>query len=172
VRRQCIVRYSSIRLDNSARCPSARFKDEIKPIKEASEVIYDLRPVSFRYKPEIEPARPHSFGLIAEDVVKISPDLVTRDKLRRYADMAAVLDRALAIAPKDVDTKVARAQIDLDSHADPRPLHATIEAILAEDTSAVTTLADTWLNLALCERDPAGVGRPMVALSTNTYRPA
>jgi hypothetical protein len=57
---------------------SRRFKDEIKPIEQASEIIYGLRPVSFRYKPEIEPTRPRAFGLIAEDVEKVSPDLVTR----------------------------------------------------------------------------------------------
>ena len=59
---------------------SRRFKDEIKPLEEASEVIYGLRPVSFRYKPEIEPTRPPGFGLIAEDVEKINSDLVVRDK--------------------------------------------------------------------------------------------
>ena len=57
---------------------SRRFKDEVKPMEQASEVIYGLRPVSFRYKPEIEPTRPRAFGLIAEDVEKVSPDLVTR----------------------------------------------------------------------------------------------
>jgi serine/threonine protein kinase len=90
--------------------------------------------------------------------------------LRRYPEMAAVLDRALAIAPKDIDSRVARAQIVLDSHADPRPLHTTIDAILVEDPTAAPTLADSWLNLALCERDSAGAARAMVALSTNTYR--
>ena len=45
----------------------------------ASEVIFKLKPVSFRYKPAIEPTRPLGFGLIAEDVEKISPDLVTRE---------------------------------------------------------------------------------------------
>jgi trimeric autotransporter adhesin len=57
---------------------SRRFKDEIKPIGKASTVIYALEPVSFHYKPEIEPTRPRGFGLIAEDVEKVSPDLVTR----------------------------------------------------------------------------------------------
>ena len=59
---------------------SRRFKDEIKPMEKASEVIYQLKPVSFRYKPEIEPARPLGFGLIAEDVEKVNPDLVFPDK--------------------------------------------------------------------------------------------
>ena len=58
---------------------SRRFKDEIKPMDRASELIYTLKPVSFRYKPGIEPTRPRSFGLIAEDVEEVSPDLVTRD---------------------------------------------------------------------------------------------
>ena len=59
---------------------SRRFKDEIKPINQASEAIQRLRPVSFRYKAEIEPTRPVGFGLIAEEVEKINADLVTRDK--------------------------------------------------------------------------------------------
>src|SRR6266511_1927535 len=58
---------------------SRRFKDEIKPMEQASEVIYGLKPVSFRYKPKIDPSRPLSFGLIAEEVEKTSPDLVIRD---------------------------------------------------------------------------------------------
>ena len=59
---------------------SRRFKDEIKPMAQASEVIYSLKPVSFRYKREIEPTRAPSVGLIAEDVGNVSPDLVVRDK--------------------------------------------------------------------------------------------
>jgi hypothetical protein len=63
-----------------AQVSSQRFKEEIKPMNAASEVMYSLRPVSFRYKPEIEPARPLGFGLIAEEVEKVSPDLVVCDK--------------------------------------------------------------------------------------------
>jgi hypothetical protein len=59
---------------------SRRFKDEIKPINQASEAIHRLRPVSFRYKAEIEPTRPVGFGLIAKGVEKINADLVIRDK--------------------------------------------------------------------------------------------
>ena len=59
---------------------SRRFKDEIKPMEQASEVIYRLNPVSFRYKAQIEPSRPTSFGLIAEEVEELNPDLVARDK--------------------------------------------------------------------------------------------
>jgi hypothetical protein len=58
---------------------SRRFKDEIKPMDEGSEAILDLKPVSFRYKKEIEPNGAIMFGLIAEDVEKVDPDLVTRN---------------------------------------------------------------------------------------------
>ena len=63
-----------------AQVSSQRFKDEIKPMDRASEGIYDLKPVSFRYKPEIEPTRPLGFGLIAEDVAQVNPDLIMQDQ--------------------------------------------------------------------------------------------
>jgi Chaperone of endosialidase len=62
-----------------AQVSSRRFKEEIKPVDKASEAIYALKPVSFRYKAEIEPMRPLGFGLIAEDVEAVNPDLVVRD---------------------------------------------------------------------------------------------
>jgi hypothetical protein len=49
-------------------------------MEQSSEVIYKLRPVSFRYKPVIDPSRPSGFGLIAEDVDAVASDLVLRDK--------------------------------------------------------------------------------------------
>jgi len=59
---------------------SHRFKEEIKPMDKASEVILALKPVTFRYKKEIDPAQTLSFGLIAEEVAQINGDLVTRDE--------------------------------------------------------------------------------------------
>jgi len=58
---------------------SARFKDDIKPMDEASEAILALKPVTFRYKKEIDPEGIPQFGLVAEDVEKVNPDLVIRD---------------------------------------------------------------------------------------------
>ena len=58
---------------------SARYKDEIKPMDAASEVILGLKPVTFRYKKEIDADRSPQFGLIAEDVEKVNPNLVTRN---------------------------------------------------------------------------------------------
>ena len=59
---------------------SRRYKDDIKPMDKASEALFALKPVSFRYKREIDPARSPDFGLIAEDVATVNPDLVVRDE--------------------------------------------------------------------------------------------
>ena len=59
---------------------SRRYKDEIKPMAKASDAILSLRPVSFRYKKEVDPTRSLSFGLIAEEVAQVDPDLVTPDR--------------------------------------------------------------------------------------------
>ena len=59
---------------------SERFKDAIKPMDRASEVILALRPVTFRYKHELDPAGIPQFGLVAEEVEKVNPDLVARDE--------------------------------------------------------------------------------------------
>jgi hypothetical protein len=58
---------------------SRRFKQEIKPMDKASEVLFALKPVSFRYKKEVDPTRSLSFGLIAEEVAEVDPGLVTPD---------------------------------------------------------------------------------------------
>jgi Chaperone of endosialidase len=59
---------------------SKRFKDEIKPMDNASDALLALKPVTFRYKKEIDPHGVSQFGLVAEDVEKVNPDLIVRDK--------------------------------------------------------------------------------------------
>ena len=58
---------------------SARFKDGIKAMDKASEAILGLKPVTFRYKKELDPKGIPQFGLVAEEVEKVNPDLVARD---------------------------------------------------------------------------------------------
>jgi hypothetical protein len=58
---------------------SARFKEAIKPMDKASEAILALKPVTFRYKHELDPEGIPQFGLVAEQVEKVNPDLVVRD---------------------------------------------------------------------------------------------
>ena len=59
---------------------SARFKDDIHAMDSASEAILSLQPVTFRYKHELDPANIPQFGLVAEQVEKVNPDLVVRDE--------------------------------------------------------------------------------------------
>jgi hypothetical protein len=58
---------------------SARFKTDIKPMDNTSEAILSLKPVTFRYKKEVDTHGIPQFGLVAEDVEKVNPDLVVRD---------------------------------------------------------------------------------------------
>jgi len=59
---------------------SKRFKEEIKLMDKSSEALFALNPVTFRYKKEIDPTATPQFGLVAEDVEKVNPDLVVRDQ--------------------------------------------------------------------------------------------
>lgn len=58
---------------------SRRYKDGIKPMENASETIYRLHPVTYRYKKAIDPTQSPAFGLIAEEVAEVNPNLVARD---------------------------------------------------------------------------------------------
>jgi len=59
---------------------SARFKQDIHSMDNASEAILALKPVTFRYKPELDKAGIPQFGLVAEEVAEVNPDLVVRDE--------------------------------------------------------------------------------------------
>ncbi|MGB9475831.1 MAG: tail fiber domain-containing protein, partial [Candidatus Udaeobacter sp.] len=58
---------------------SRRYKERIKPMENASAALHSLNPVSFRYKKEVDPAQALCFGLIAEEVADVNPNLVTLD---------------------------------------------------------------------------------------------
>ncbi len=58
---------------------SARYKDNIQPMAKSSEAVLSLKPVTFRYKKELDPNAVPQFGLVAEDVAKVDPDLVAKD---------------------------------------------------------------------------------------------
>jgi len=87
--------------------------------------------------------------------------------LGRYAEAIAGLDRALAIVPDNVETRANRAEYELFWKADTRPLHQTIDAILAQGPSAIARAASSWFDCALAERDPAAAERALVALGDN-----
>jgi tetratricopeptide (TPR) repeat protein len=86
---------------------------------------------------------------------------LTYEALGRHKEMAAILDRVLAIAPKDVPSRVRRALVDLEGGADVKPFEATIDAILAEDANAALSFVNPWLLIALRERDSGGAQRAL-----------
>jgi TolB-like protein/class 3 adenylate cyclase/Tfp pilus assembly protein PilF len=87
--------------------------------------------------------------------------------LGRYADAVAALDRALSIVPDNVETRANRAQDELFWKADTRPLHQTLDSIMAQGPAAIANVADIWFACALAERDPAAAERALVALGDN-----
>jgi TolB-like protein/class 3 adenylate cyclase/Tfp pilus assembly protein PilF len=87
--------------------------------------------------------------------------------LGRYAESIAALDRALAIVPDNVETRANRAEYELFWKADTRPLHQTIDAILAQGPGAIARAASSWFDCALAERDPAAAERALVAVGDN-----
>ena len=85
---------------------SARFKENIQDLREGSEGLLKLRPVSFRYKPEIDAAGLEQYGLVAEEVAAVYPDLVTRDaggqpEAVRYHLLVPMLLNESTTRPKD-----------------------------------------------------------------------
>ncbi len=87
--------------------------------------------------------------------------------LRRYADEAAINDRAITVAPRDIGTRQVRSQLDLDARADTRALHATLVTILSQGPSAAETIAEGLLTCALCERDRAAAERALAAIPSD-----
>ena len=99
---------------------SKQFKDEIKPMDKASEAILELQPVTFRYKKELDPKGIEQFGLIAEDVAKVNPNLVIRDRdgaiktVRYEAVNAMLLNEFLKEHRKNEEQEATIAQLKKD----------------------------------------------------------
>jgi TolB-like protein/Tfp pilus assembly protein PilF len=89
---------------------------------------------------------------------------LTYQALHRYKEALSTLESVLAIAPKDVPSQVRRAWVEGEWRADPKPLHTTIETILAGDPSAAPVVVNSWLALILRERDPAAAERALAAM--------
>jgi Chaperone of endosialidase len=106
---------------------SRRFKDEIKPMDKASEALFALKPVTFRYKKGIDPRGLPQFGLVAEDVEEVNPELVVRDKegkvnTVRYDAVNAMLlneflkeHRKVQQLTKDFESKLAEHKKQIEA---------------------------------------------------------
>src|SRR4030095_834452 len=90
------------------------------------------------------------------------------DDLRRYADQQAVLDRALALRPDDLEVKIDRANVEADWKGDTSPMHQLIDQIHAQDPGALPSVADYWLLCALADRDSTAAANALAALGDNS----
>ena len=113
---------------------SKRFKKQINPMDIASEALFSLKPVTFRYKKELDAQGIPQFGLVAEDVERVNPDLIVRDQegkpytvrydavnvmllnefLKEHRKVEA-LQAGLAQQQKDFQTVVARQQKQIET---------------------------------------------------------
>jgi hypothetical protein len=124
---------------------SRRYKEDIKPIDNASEALFALKPVTFRYKRDIDPDPAERFGLIAEEVEKVDPDLVVRDQagrpnVVRYDSINAMLlneflkehrkveeqGAVIARQQKNFESKIAQQQKQIEA------LTATVRKVSAQ----------------------------------------
>jgi TolB-like protein/Flp pilus assembly protein TadD len=92
------------------------------------------------------------------------------ENLRRFDEMASALDQALVLVPKDPGTRTQRASVELERQADTKSLHSVLQAILAEDFNAASGLAQTWLYLALCERDHDAAAQALSMMTADGCR--
>jgi hypothetical protein len=115
---------------------SARFKDDIRDMGEGSEGLFKLRAVSFRYKEEIDPTGLEQYGLVAEEVANVYPDLVTRNaagepQAVRYHFLLPMLVNEVQKDRRTIEGQRLRLeaeQIELESM---KARLARIEALLA-----------------------------------------
>ncbi len=126
---------------------SARFKDDIKPMEKVSESVLALKPVTFRYKKEIDANRIPQFGLVAEDVAKVNPDLVVNGRdgkaytVRYEAVNAMLLNEFLKEHRKvqDLESVVAKQEATL---AQQRKAMDTLAASLRKQESQIRAVVD------------------------------
>src|SRR5205814_10232100 len=92
---------------------SRRFKTDIRDMGTASAKVLQLRPVTFRYKPEIDPSGTQQYGLIAEDVAEVMPDLVAHDKNGQIETVKYHLLATLLLNEVQKEQRVIAAQTKL-----------------------------------------------------------
>jgi len=91
--------------------------------------------------------------------------------LRRGAEAAATLDRALQIKPDDVSLGVLRAEVDLDWRADPEPMCQFVERVQRKQPESLSDVADNWFRCAIAKSDWIGAEQALAALGDNSCFP-
>jgi hypothetical protein len=124
---------------------SARFKEAIKPMDKASEAILALKPVTFRYKKDLDPGGIPQFGLVAEEVEKVTPNLVTRDAegkayTVRYEAVNAMLLNEFLKEHHKVEEQVRKMHEQEVTIAELKSVAAKQEAVNAEQQKGMEAI--------------------------------
>ena len=127
---------------------SARFKDAIKPMDKASEAILALKPVTFRYKHELDPEGIPQFGLVAEQVEKVNPDLVARDEQGkvytvRYEAVNAMLLNEFLKEHRKVEEQTATISEVKSAAANRDEKITRLESTIAEQQKQIASLTES-----------------------------
>jgi uncharacterized coiled-coil protein SlyX len=147
---------------------SARFKENIQPMEKTSEALLALKPVTFRYKKELDPEAIPQFGLIAEEVEKVDPKLVARDAegkvftVRYEAVNAMLLNEFLKEHRKVEELEVTITQV--------KSTLAKQEVIIAQQAKETKALAARLAEQALQIQkvsDQVEVNRPTRQVAAN-----
>jgi serine/threonine protein kinase/tetratricopeptide (TPR) repeat protein len=106
----------------------------------------------------------HAIDLDPRNLLLLQQAGFSYENLRRYNEERAVLDRALAVDPNDIEAKLARASLELDAEGDTQPLHRLIDSVRANDPGLIGSVANGWLICTLAERDVVAARNAIVAL--------
>jgi TolB-like protein len=91
--------------------------------------------------------------------------------MRRCVELAATVERAIALTPEDAELRALRAcWLDLHCRADPKALHKTFEVMIYENPVPAAGAGEVWLDLALCERDPVLAERALATIGNGFNR--
>jgi TolB-like protein/Flp pilus assembly protein TadD len=88
----------------------------------------------------------------------------TYQVLRRYNELVATFDQALAVTPNDAVARVARGLAELDSNATVQPGQVAVQEVLANDPGDAVKIVDRWFNIALCARDANDAKRALASM--------
>jgi uncharacterized coiled-coil protein SlyX len=140
---------------------SGRFKEAIKPMDKASEAILSLQPVTFHYKHDLDPDGIPQFGLVAEQVEKVNPDLVVRGEdgkvmTVRYEAVNAMLLNEFLKEHRQVEEQKAGL-------AEMKSVVSKQEELIAKQQKQIETLTATVRSVS----DQIALSKPAPELVTN-----
>jgi len=126
---------------------SRRYKHDIKPMDKASEAIFALKPVSFRYNKEYDATQTIAFGLIAEEVAKVYPDLVGRNpegqpESVRYEQINAMLLNEFLKEHRKVEEQAREMQEQRATISELKKEMETVVARLKQQDSKIQKVSD------------------------------